>query len=138
MSTPAIVPSAMICLVALAAAHDRRHAAMAAWFGVALALSGWAALAAPMLFVFSIAGRPSIETIPIAVLTSAGASLALQAAGLPHTVAGSIGDAAIMASAAAAVALLAWLHFRPSAPAPSRAAVIARAEAPSAAISSPA
>ena len=127
MSTPAILPSAMICLVALAAAHDRRHAAMAAWFGMALALSGWSLIAAPVLLAFAIRGRCPIEAIPIAIMTSAGASLALQAAGLPHSAAGSIGVAAVLILAAAALAWLAWLHLRSAPLSSSRAAVIDRA-----------
>ena len=91
MSTPAILPSAMICLVALAAAHDRRHAAMAAWFGMALALSGWSLIALPALIAFSLRNRCPIEAIPIAMMTGAGASLTLQAAGLPHTLFGPAG-----------------------------------------------
>lgn len=124
MSTPAILPSAMICLVALAAAHDRRHAAMAAWFGMALALSGWSLIALPALIAFSLRNRCPIEAIPIAMMTGAGASLTLQAAGLPHTLAGSIGEAATLATAAAAIAWLAWLHLRPAPLSSSRAAVI--------------
>lgn len=138
MSTPAFLPSAMICLVALAAAHDRRHAAMAAWFGMALALSGWSLIAAPVLLAFAIRGRCPIEAIPIAIMTSAGASLALQAAGLPHTLAGSIGEAATLATAAAALAWLAWLRLRPAPRSSSRAAVIDRARRQGAPIATPA
>jgi len=88
MTTPAILPAAMISLVALAAARERRAAASALWLGAALALSGWTLLVAAVLAPIAIRERWTIRTVPIALLSASGATLVLRAAALPHTAAG--------------------------------------------------
>jgi len=88
MTTPAIVPAAMISLVALAAARQHREAPMALWLGMALALSGWALLVAAVLAPVTIRERWTTRAVPIALLAASGATLVLRAAALPHTTAG--------------------------------------------------
>ncbi|TPG22561.1 hypothetical protein EAH87_01790 [Sphingomonas koreensis] len=94
----------MICLVALAAAQDRRHAAMALWFGAAIALSGWAALAAPALIAIGGLRRAPLSSAAIALLTAAGTTLALAACGVAHAFA----PAAAWAIGGAGLAILAY------------------------------
>jgi hypothetical protein len=88
MTTPAIVPAAMISLVALAAARERRGCAMALWLGMALALSGWALLVAAALAPTTIRERWTVRAVPIVLLSASAATLVLRAAALPHAVAG--------------------------------------------------
>src|SRR5690242_3347368 len=88
MTTPAILPAAMISLVALAAAHDRRERAAALWLGMALALSGWTLVVAAGLVPVAIRERRTMRTLPIALLSVSGTTLGLRAAALPHTAAG--------------------------------------------------
>jgi len=87
MTTPAIVPAAMISLVALAAARERRGGAMALWLGMALALSGWALLVAAALMPTTIRER-WMRAVPIVLVSASAATLVLRAAELPHAIAG--------------------------------------------------
>jgi hypothetical protein len=84
MTTPALIPAAMIALVAFAAAVDRRHPAMAAWYGVALAFSPMVLLAAPVFAGIAVARRLSARLGFACALPAIGTALALRALGLPH------------------------------------------------------
>lgn len=114
MTTPAIVPAAMLSLVALAAARERRDNAMALWLGMALALSGWALLVAAALAPTTIRERWTVRAVPIALLSASAATLVLRAAELPHAVAGwGIGPVLFAALLGAIGLVVPKLAFRP-------------------------
>lgn len=85
MTTPAILPAAMIALVALAAIHERRDHAGALWIGMAIGFSGWALLPATAIFA-TVKRRGGLATaLPLPALTMSGTSLVLGALDLPHS-----------------------------------------------------
>ncbi|MGN6376051.1 MAG: hypothetical protein ACTHMG_10900 [Sphingomonas sp.] len=103
MTTPAILPAAMISLVALAATHDRRDRAAAVWFGMAVALSGWVLLPASAAVLVRVRRTTLVHWAPAFLLALGATTIVLRAAGLPHS------SAVMTVSAALTLSLFALL-----------------------------
>lgn len=88
-------PWAAACLMALAAAIDRRHPAMLAWAGLAIGLDARAALVAPFFLALLVNRRVAWRHWPIAPLAALAAALPAWGAGVavdPARLLAAIGD----------------------------------------------